>query len=804
MRLSPDLGAFASDARYAARTFLKEPWFTLAAVLILAVGIGATTAVFSLADAVVLNPYPFPGQDRIVLLLATHSSGQNRSTGYRDFLDWRDQSTSYEELAIAPNPTAATLAGAGDPQRLRGFVASAGIFKVLGVQPFLGRIFLPEEDRPGAPRVLVLSYPGWRRLFQGSRDVVGRTMVLDGSSYSILGVLPESAVFPGLGPCDFWLPLRESGAAGRMQHQYGVLGRLKPGVSIRSAQTEISAIASRLEREYPDTNKGWNVRVTPLRDALAGTTRRPVAALFLTVLLVLLLAASNVAGLQLARGSARTREIAIRGSLGATRGRVIRQLLTESVVLSAAGGLLGIVVARWMVRLLAVAAPENLDLLTSLRLNPAVLAFSIATSLLTGIAFGVASALHASRAGLTSVIRGGSFWAARSRNRMLSALVIVEVMLSVVLLVGAVELARGFAAMMAADTGIRPSGVLTFLLNLPRARYREGHRSQEFYRELIGRLKNSPQVVSIAAVDSLPMSGTTMGGPFQIEGRPTPADWMRQSGQSIGITPDYFAALGIPVLRGRDFDSRDTDGNPPVGVVNELLARRYFAGEDPIGRRIKDAYSGWRTIVGVVGNVRHQGPAGSDLPQLYRPLAQGNSLSAYVVLRSAGDPLRLAPTAREAVRSLDSGLAIVKLRTMEQVVADSLSESRMLSLFLAGFSAFALLLAVVGIYGTIAYSVSRRTKELGVRLALGASRSGVLASVVLRAAALTAIGLLCGIPASLAIFRVLGSYLHGAPSERPLVFLSVTMLMMLVSLAASYPPALRASRVDPSVALREE
>ncbi|MBS1872863.1 MAG: ABC transporter permease [Acidobacteria bacterium] len=794
----------AGDMRFALRTLAKNPWFTAAAVLVLAIGIGANTAVFSLANALVLNPYPFPNSERIVLLLGVHSSGQNHSTGYRDFLDWREQSHSYEALAIAPNPTAATLTGAGEPERLRGFIASAGIFRVLGVQPFLGRAFTEAEDRPEAARVLVLSYPGWRRLFHSAPDVLGRTMTLDGNSYAIVGVMPESAVFPGLGACDFWVPLRENAAAGRMQHQYGVLARLKAGVSMESAQAEISGVARRLELAYPDTNKGWGVQVMPLREALAGSTRRPVGALLLAVLAVLLLACANIAGLQLARASARAREIAIRTSLGATRARVVRQLMTESVLLAAAGGAMGVFAARWMMTLLAAAAPDDLDLAASLRMDSTALLFAMAASLAAGVVFGVAPALHASRAGLTTIVRGGAAALAKSRNRTLAALVAVEVMLSAVLLIGATQVARSLATLMAADAGVRAEGVLTFGLNLPRLRYREGHRSQEFYRDLLERLRNSPEVASAAAVDSLPMSGVVAGGPFEIEGRPKPADWMQLSGQSILATPGYFRTLGIPVIRGRDFEERDTPEAEAVGVVSELLARRFFPGQDPIGHRMKDAYGGWRTIVGVVGNVRRQGPSKHDTPQLYSPLAQNRSLSMTVALRSTGDPSRLAGAARAAVHAIDPALAVVKMRTMQQVVADSMSEPRMVAMFLTGFAGFALLLAVIGIYGTVAYSVSQRTRELGVRLALGASRSGVLRMVVGQALMLAAVGLLLALPVAVAASGLIASYLEGASASAPLAFIAIPALLMMVAAAASYPPALRASRVDPAITLREE
>jgi putative ABC transport system permease protein len=800
--VGPAVASAIGDIRYAVRMLVREPWFSAAAIFILAIGIGANTAVFSLANAVVFNPYPFPQQDRIVLLLGVHSSGQNHSTGYRDFLDWREQSASYEEMAIAPNSYSVTLTGNGEPERLQGFSASSGIFKVLGVQPFLGRTFTAEEDRPGAPRVAVLSYPAWKRLFAGSPNVLNRSMILDGNSHTILGILPESVVFPGLGPCDFWAPLREDPARGRYQHQYGVLARLKPGVSQRSAQAEISGIAQRLAQQYPESNRGWGVEVMTLREALAGGVRKPVGALFLAVFTVLLLACANVAGLQLARASARAREIGIRTSLGASRLRILRQLLTESVLLSFIGGLGGLLAARWTISLLVAAAPENLALATSLRLDPLALAFAACASLVTGIVSGLAPALHASKT--AHIVRGGSAGMARSRNRTLSALVAAEVGLSMVLLAAALQLTSSLAWQLATDTGIRPDGVITFGIHLPRARYGTGESGPGFYRDLLARLRAAPGVVAAAAVDSLPMSGGMAGGGLEIEGRAKPEDWMDATGQTLVSTPDYFRTMGIRILRGRDFDERDTAAAPAVGIVSDLLARRFFSGEDPIGHRIKDAYGGWRTIVGVVGTVRHEGPTGQDQPQLYHPHAQSRSLSMWVVIQTVRDPSQLASTIRGTVRSVDPGLVVMKLRTMREVISDSLSEPRMLSSFLSGFAVFALLLGVIGMYGSIAYSVAQRTKELGVRLALGASRAGVLLLVLKKAALLTLIGVGAGIPASIAASRLMGSWLHGSRAHSPAVYVLIPLLLMGVSLLASYLPARRAANVDPAITLRDD
>jgi len=592
-----------------------------------------------------------------------------------------------------------------------------------------------------------------------------------------------------------------------MQHQYGVLARLKPGITLQRAQGDMTTIARRLEQAFPGTNTGWGVMVMPIQQALAEETEAPmlVLLLFSAVLFVLLLACANVAALQLARASGRAKEMAIRASLGAGRGRLARQMLTESVSLALAGGALGLVFAQWLMNVLVVAAPADLALDATLRLDSQVLVFTFVISVLTGVVFGVAPAWYGSKTDLNTAIKGdANAWSgARSRNRFLSCLIAGEVALSLVLLVGAGLLVKDLLFVLHLDTGLRVEHVLTFALDPPSAKYSSPQRSTAFYQETLAALRRAPGVEEAAAVSTLPMTGGFSGGPFEIDGRPKPADWMDANAQYNICTPGYFRAMGIPLLRGRGFDEHDTASTSPVAIIDGAFARQFFPHEDPIGHKIK-SYANWQTIIGVVGSVKHQQPMNAPVPMIYSPHAQSPDPYMWVTVRATGDLAKLAATARADVRAIDPDIPLLKLRTMRQVVADSLSEPRLLSSFLAGFAGFALALASIGIYGIIAYSVAQRMREMGVRLALGASPSDVLALILRKAAWLAGTGLLVGIPAALAMSRAMRSLLYGISPRDLTVFAGVPLLLVMVALAASYVPARRAAKVDPTVALRYE
>jgi putative ABC transport system permease protein len=795
------------DVKFAVRSLSRNPVFTAIVILTLAFGIGVNTAIFSAVHALLLNPYPFPQADRIVSVEARHISGKNDNTGYQDFLDWQRQNAVFESMAITPWTGEYTLTGQGEPQRIAGGGTTADFLRVLGIQPALGRFFTAEEDQPGAPRVAVLTYESWRQRLNADPGVLGRAMTVDGTQLTIVGVLPPGFVFPGIEACDFFAPLHGPSSLGRTQHQYGVVARLKPGITVAQAQSDMSTIAHRLELEYPATNTGWGVRVQPLSDALAEQVRTPVEIFFCTVGFVLLLACVNVSGLMLARASGRAKEIAIRSSLGAGRGRIVRQILTETVLLSVSGGAAGILLALWLMDVLRRAAPQQLALDAALRLNPAVLLFTLLVSLFTGIVSGFVPAWSASGGEPSSTLKNdGNAWSrSRSRNRLMSSLVAGEVALSVMLLAGAGLLVKSFITALRVETGLRVDHLLTFRLALPQAKYSSAPQAAMFYRNLVDRLNSSPGVEASSGVSTLPMTGGMQGGAFEVQGRPKAADWVDTSVQYSRSTPGYFRTMGIPVLRGRDFDERDTEASLPVGIVNDTLARRFFPGQDPIGQRYKDAYDGkWRTIVGVVGSVKSQQPMNPPVPGLFCPHAQSPSNWMWITLRARGDEADLTGMARAAVHSLDPDLPLLKIRTMQEVVSDSLSGTRLLMQFLAGFAIFALLLDAIGIYGIVDYSVRQRTHEMGIRVALGASYGNVVELVLRRGAIPAAAGVLLGLPVALAASGLLRAMLYGISPRDLTVFLGVPVVLLLVALGASILPARRAARVDPVIALRCE
>ena len=799
--------AFLQDLRYAFRMLLRSPGFTVIALLTLALAIGANTAMFSAINALLLNPYPFPDSDRIVLLDARHVSGNNSATGYRDFLDWREQNTVFEEMAIEPWIGAYTLSGNGEPRRLFGGATTPDFLNVMGVQPIRGRFFSPDEDKTGAPRVAVLSYAAWQRDFAGAENVLGRTMVLDGRSVTIIGIMPKQFIFPGVQTFDFLEPLRESASGGRTQHQYEVVARLKPGVDLAHAQANMTVIAQRLAQEYPATNTGWGVSVLPLRQALAADARVPMLILFSAALFVLLLACANLAGLLLARASGRAREMAIRGSLGAGRWQIVRQLLTESALLSLCGGAAGLIFANWLMDILRRAAPEQVGLDTALRLDSTVLIFTLLLSLGTGIVFGLAPAWFGSRTNLNAALKGDpNAWSgARSRNRFQSSLVTGQVALSVVLLIVAGLLIRDLFVVMRIQIGLRVENVLTFALDPPSSNYATEQRDVALYQHVITELQRVPGVQGAAAVGTLPMTGGFTGGAFEIEGRPKAPDWVDTLVQYNTTTSGYFQTIGIPLLRGRDFDERDAAEAAPVAIINDTLARRFFPDDDPIGHRFKDDYDGkWRTIVGVVGSIKNQQPMKPPVPGFYAPYPQKTWSSMWVVVRAAGDPVKLSAAARSIVRGTDPNLLVLHLRTMKQIVTESMAQPELLALFITCFAFFALVLATIGIYGILAYSVSRSLHEMGIRMALGATREDILRLVLRRGAIVTGIGLALGIPLALGLSGTLRSLLYGTSARDMLVFTTVPLLIIAVALAASYFPARRAARVDPNVALRYE
>jgi putative ABC transport system permease protein len=788
------------DLRYGVKVLRKNPGFTLVALLVLALGIGASTAAFSMMQVLMVNPLPFPGADRIVYVDARHISRNNSGTGYRDFLDWREQNTVFEEMAIFPWASAYTLSAEGEPERVKVARTTPGFDRVLAFRPALGRFFSAGEDRIGGPPVVLISYAAWQQRYAGRADVLGRTVTLDGATHTIIGVLPDHFALRGIRTSEFWMPIREGPAADRLQHQYGVLARLKPGISIERAQADMTAIARRLERDYPRTNTGWGIAVTPVRPEVLGIDDRPFLVLIAAVFSVLLLACANIAGMLLARGSARAQEMTIRASLGAGRWRIMRQVLTESVLLALGGGVFGIAFATWLMGITRRVAPPDFALDASLRMNWYGILFAITLSMLTGTVFGLAPAWYAGRTNLAANLKSRS--GLGSRNRVLSGIVAAEIALSMVLMVAASLLTKDLAMLIRSSIGIRIDHILTFALDLPQSGYREEKRPL-FYQDLLARLRTIPGIEADGAVDTLPLTGSYSGGPFEIEGRPKPADWMAITSQYLTCTPGYLATVGIRILAGRGFDDRDTAKSQPVAVISEPLARRYFAGENPVGHRIK-YWDGWRTIIGVVGPVKQFNRAQAAHPQIYIPATQSTNGTYWIVVRTASDPAAVARLARDAVHELDRNLPLIHLATMQDMQYESLSEERIVVWCLGALAGFALLIGAIGIYGVIAWSVSRRTFEIGVRVAVGASYTDILTMVLRNGLFLAGCGVLVGLPLALLAGKLLASLLYGVSSHDAVVFLAVPVILTSVAALASFLPARRAARLDPTTALRVE
>ncbi len=804
------LERLAQDVRYALRMMRRSPGFTAVAMLVLALGIGVNSAVFSALNGLLLNPYPFPHAERLMEIASrheSHTSGRWSSTVLiREYFDYREQNAVFEEMG-AYIWTKRTLTGQSMPglvtaERITGGEATAGFLKVLGIEPALGRFFSAEEDRPGGSPVVVLSHAMWQTRFGGRPDILGQTLTLAGKAHTIIGVLPARFALPGTYTCEFWLPAALDPATGRGTRMDNMtwIARLKPGVSRERAQADMNVIASRLAAQYPADDGGWRVLVRPANEALADEARTLLLLLGGGVGLVLLIVCTNVAGLMLARNAGRAREIAIRASLGACRSRLVRQMLAESLMLSLPGGVLGLLAAEWLIRLGRRAAPAYMGIDAALRLDGHVLTFALAASLATGILFGLAPAFHASRVDLNVVMKGGADarGGLRARNRFLAALVVAEVALACVLLTGGGLLMKGFLRLLRVDLGVRTEHVLTFQLTLPEARYGSDARRIEFYDRLLERMRSLPGVLAVGAVSALPMSNYYSGGGFQIEGRPAPKRWQDLAAQYCSATPGYFQSMGIATMRGREFTDTDRRGSEGVVIINQVLARQFFRNEDPIGQRLKEL----GPIVGVVGSVRHGGPEREPGPQIYVPMLRSPGHAPYVAVRTAGDPLQLARAVRAEVRALDRDMPVDRLRTMEQVVSEALSIPRTMTVLAGGFGVFALVLAAIGIYGMIAYSVTQRTHEIGIRVALGAAYFDVLLLMVRRGLLLTLAGAAIGSVGALAASRVLASMLSGVSPRDVVVFASVPVVLILTALAASYLPARRAARVDPLVALR--
>jgi putative ABC transport system permease protein len=806
----------SQDVRYALRVLLKQPGFTVVAVVTLALGVGANSAIFSVVDAALLRPLPFKDPARLVQLWETspRKDFERREASYPDFLDWRRDGREFDSVA-GYTPAFFTLAGPDGPERVQGAAVTPNFFDTLGVAPARGRDFSEADDAAGGPCVVILSHGLWQRRYGGDEHVVGQSVTTGAGSCTVAGVLPASFSFAGLGDAEMWTTLQASPqqASARYWHWLQVVARLKPGATLQSARAQMQTVAARIAADDPQSHADTGISVVPLQEEFVGQLRPVLFALLGAVGLVLLIACANVANLLLARSTARRREIAVRAALGASRWRIVRQLLTESVLLSLAGGVAGLVLALWGVDLLVAAIPASqlahMPYLRQLSPDANILLFTFGLSLLTGVVFGLAPALAASRADLHEAIKEGARGTGARRARGLRDLLVVsEVALSLVLLVGAGLLLKSLARMLSVDPGFRTENLLTMTLQLPPARAADTARAAAFYDELLRRASALPGVRGAAEVSNLPLSGDGGTGTPRVLGLSESATEGAESYLRT-VSANYFGVMGVPLLKGRDFDERDRADAPPVVVVNQTFAARVFRGADPLGRRITFKFTANQPpfeIVGVVGDEKVSSLDARTSPVIYFPVAQGPDGRASLVLRTTADPSALAGSVRGVVRELDPEVPVFNVRTMEQVISDSRATfMRRYPAYLIGvFAVVALLLAVVGIYGVISYTVTQRTRELAIRLALGARGRDVLRLVVGHGLLLALAGVGAGLAASLALTRLMAGMLFGVSAADPAVYGAVALLLVAVALLACALPARRASKVDPTVALRYE
>lgn len=798
-----------NDFRYALRQLIKAPSFTLVAIITLALGIGACTAIFSVVNTVLLRPLDYPDPDRLVIIRETQlPKFPEFSVSPPNFLDWQKQAKSYEHLA-ATTSASLNLTGEGEPQRLTAVKATAHYFDVYGVKPILGRMLLPEEDAVGKNHVVVLSYGFWQRVFGGARDVVGRSVQLNGEPYQIVGVAPYG--FGVASKVDVWTPMAfkpdETANDARGGHYINVYGRLKPGVSFVQAKAEMELIAAQLATQYPDPQKGWGVLMMPLQDYSVRDVKPVLYTLLGAVGCVLLIACANLANLLLARATARHREISIRAALGAGRGRLVRQLLTESVVLAICGGVAGIILARWGLDGLLALAPTSLPRISEIHLDSGVLLFSLALSVVTGIAFGIAPALLAARTDMNEALKQGTRGSTEGgiRGRLRSALVVIEVVFALVLLGGAGLLARSFIQLAHVDPGFNPENATLLRLSLPQRKYAQPEQQTAFANGLLERLKALPGVQAVGLTHSMPLVGDYVLG-FIIEGRPALDPSEEPSTNYYAVTPDYFRAMGIRLVRGRLFTAQDDAKAPRVAIINETMARQYFPNEDPIGKRIHitNGPQTWREIVGIVGDIKQYGVDKATSAQSYEPFAQVPFTSLNVVIRTNGSSAAVLGSLRPAVYAVDKDQPVGAIRPLEEIMAESIARQRFAMTLLTVFSAVALVIAAVGIYGVMAYNVVQRTGEFGIRMALGAQQRDVLRLVLTQGGKLIGLGLAIGLLATLGASRAMGSMLFNTSAYDPLTLSSITLLLGAVALVACFFPANRATKVNPIEALRTE
>ena len=802
---------FWRDVQYGARMLLKAPGFTAVAVLTLALGIGANTAIFSVINAVLLKPLPYGQPDRLVFLTEWSEQVPNMSFSVANFKDVRDQNGVFESL-VASNGANFILTGAGgEAERINGRQLTSGFFATLQKQPLIGRAFSADEDKAGADRVVLLAEGFWERRFGRDPKIVGQTLTLNGESFTVIGVMPGS--FHGSWKTiDLFTPLlrledRIGGEAQRGNHPgIYVVARMKPRVGVEQARTEVKAIAKRLSEEHPMSNAKQSMTVEPMLDAVVGDLKPALLLLLGAVSFVLLIACANVANLLLARAANRQKEIAVRMAMGARRSRLIRQLLTESVLLSLAGGLFGIGIAYAGVRSLVASLPANVPRADEIGMDSSVLAFTAVVALLTGLFFGLAPAWKVSSTDVNEPLKeNGRGTVGPGAHRMRDTLVVAEISLALVLLVGAGLLLRSFFRVLNADAGIKAEGVLTASVPLPQARFDTDAKKADLAERVVLSAKRLPGVKAVAA--ALPLLGGWQSS-FVLEGRPEPLPGQRPSADITRVTAEYFDAMGVRVLKGRVFDDRDRADAPTVCLVDDTFVKTYWPSEEPLGKRLRfgglDSKNPWLEVVGVVGHVKNYGVDQESRVEVYLPFLQNPNTGFTLVVRASGDPASLSAGLRESVRSVDPELPVYSVRTLEGIVTDRSAQRRLAVVLISVFAGVALLLAAVGIYGVMSYAVAQRTQEIGIRMALGAGQEDILGMVLRYGTRMAAVGIALGLAASFGLARFIARLLFQTSTADPPTFSLVPILLMLVALIACYLPARRATRVDPLVALRTE
>jgi predicted permease len=813
------MGILIQDLRYGLRMLAKHSGFATVAVITLALGIGANTAMFSMVHGVLMRPLPFKDPGRLYTLWE-----RNLKMGYEqnapataNFADWRDRNKVFERMAAFDASRTFNLAGSGNPERVDGAAASPSLFELLSVEPVLGRTFSPGEDQLGRDRVVLLSYGLWQRRFNADRSIVGKSMAIDGRGCTVIGVMPPGFQFPGdtgtilniftAPPAQLWVPLALTPGAWRQRsaHYLQVIARLKRGVTLGQAQAEMNSIEQQLVREYPRDYIGSDVKLVPLHVQVVGSIRSALLVLFGAVAFVLLIGCANVANLLLARATSRQREVAIRSALGATRLRLIRQLVTESLALALAGGALGVLVATWGINLLKLIVPDNFPRTGDIRIDASVLAFTVLASVGTGLLFGLAPAFQASRIRLTESLKEGERGAdSLGRNRLRSALVVSEVALALVLLIGTGLMLRSFVRLQEVNPGFAPDHLLTMEISLPEARYPNPQKAA-FFARLLERVRALPGVKSAGAIGHLPLGGDIESYAMQVEGRPPLPNEYANPDCHV-VMPGYFEAMKIPLVEGRYFEERDSAQSPHAVIINETLARNVFPNQSAIGKRLQMGFNNFTgEIIGVVGNTKHLALNWAPVEEVYTAYLQAPFWGTLALtVRTTSNPLGLSRAVRDQVLAIDKDQPVSKVRTMDEVMDASVSAPRFRTLLLALFGVAALLLAAIGIYGVMSYSVSQRTREIGIRMALGAAQPEVIKLVLRQGLALTLAGLGLGLLGALGLTRLLSGMLYEVRPTDPLTFAGVALLLTAISLLAGYIPARRATKVDPMVALRHE